>query len=118
MSSPNASAALEATGAGRPGMPPGGGKAVGRALGYLRRYRLEAGGALAALLLVSASNLLAPQLIRLAIDRGLALGDRRMIWLAVIGLVAIAVGRGVFNFVQGYLAERASQGVAFDLREA
>jgi ATP-binding cassette subfamily B protein len=38
--------------------------------------------------------------------------------IAVGGLVAIAAGRGLFNFLQGYLAERASQGVAFDLRDA
>ena len=41
-----------------------------------------------------------------------------MVLVAVVGLVAIAVGRGLFNFLQGYLAERASQGVAFDLRDA
>src|SRR5208282_4818575 len=29
----------------------------------------------------------------------------------------VALARGVLNFLQGYLAERASQGVAFDLRD-
>ncbi|WP_404365099.1 ABC transporter ATP-binding protein [Corallococcus coralloides] len=89
-----------------------------RALGYLRRYRLEAVGALVSLLLVSVANLGAPQMIRIAIDQGLARGEARPVWLAVGGLVAIALGRGLFNFLQGYLAERASQGVAFDLRDA
>ncbi|MHA7628426.1 ABC transporter ATP-binding protein [Corallococcus sp. M7] len=89
-----------------------------RALGYLRRYRLEAMGALVSLLLVSVANLGAPQMIRIAIDQGLARGEVRPVWLAVGGLVAIALGRGLFNFLQGYLAERASQGVAFDLRDA
>ncbi|NNB86407.1 ABC transporter ATP-binding protein [Corallococcus exiguus] len=89
-----------------------------RALGYLRRYRLEALGALLSLLLVSVANLGAPQMIRIAIDHGLARGEIRPVWLAVGGLVAIALGRGLFNFLQGYLAERASQGVAFDLRDA
>ncbi|WP_233582551.1 ABC transporter ATP-binding protein [Corallococcus sp. CA053C] len=92
--------------------------AVLRALRYLRRYRLEAGGALLSLLLVSVANLGAPQMIRIAIDQGLARGERRPVLLAVGGLVAIALGRGLFNFLQGYLAERASQGVAFDLRDA
>ena len=67
---------------------------------------------------VSAANLAAPQLLKLGIDRGLAQRNPRAVALAVGGLVAIAVGRGLFNFLQGYLAERASQGVAFDLREA
>ncbi|RKG60374.1 ABC transporter ATP-binding protein [Corallococcus sp. AB011P] len=89
-----------------------------RALGYLRRYRLEALGALLSLLLVSVANLGAPQMIRIAIDHGLARGEIQPVWLAVGGLVAIALGRGLFNFLQGYLAERASQGVAFDLRDA
>nr|WP_253903020.1 ABC transporter ATP-binding protein [Corallococcus exiguus] len=87
-------------------------------MGYLRRYRLEALGALLSLLLVSVANLGAPQMIRIAIDHGLARGEIRPVWLAVGGLVAIALGRGLFNFLQGYLAERASQGVAFDLRDA
>ena len=89
-----------------------------RALRYLRRYRLEALGALLSLLLVSVANLSAPQMIRIAIDQGLARGERRPVLVAVGGLIAIALGRGLFNFLQGYLAERASQGVAFDLRDA
>ncbi len=89
-----------------------------RSIRYLRRYRAESLGALIALLLVSAANLAAPQLVRVAIDKGLALRSWPTLMAAVIGLVGIAVGRGLFNFMQGYLAERASQGVAFDLRDA
>ncbi len=37
---------------------------------------------------------------------------------AVAGLVGLALVRGLFTFLQGYLAERASQGVAYDLRDA
>ncbi len=99
--------------------PPASGRPpILRALGYLRRYRVDAVGALLSLLLVSVANLGAPQMIRIAIDQGLARGEIRPVWLAVGGLVAIALGRGLFNFLQGYLAERASQGVAFDLRDA
>ena len=96
----------------------GGMRAVGRALAYLRSYRLDAAGALLALFLVSAANLAAPQMIRLAIDGGLAGRSWPTVLWAVGGLFAIALARGLFNFLQGYLAERASQGVAFDLREA
>ena len=38
--------------------------------------------------------------------------------LAVGGLVAWRSCAGCFTFLQGYLAERASQGVAYDLRDA
>ena len=101
-----------------PARPAGGGRAVWRAIRYLRSYRRETSGALVALLCVSAANLAAPQMVRLAIDRGLGPRRWQMVLVAVAGLVAIAVGRGLFNFLQGYLAERASQGVAFDLRDA
>src|SRR3954452_20702310 len=100
-----------------PARPAGGGRAVWRALGYLRAYRGETIGALVALMLVSAANLAAPQMVRLAIDRGLTPRRWQTVVVAVVGLVGIAVGRGLFNFLQGYLAERASQAVAFDLRD-
>ncbi|CAA9562962.1 MAG: Heterodimeric efflux ABC transporter, permease/ATP-binding subunit 1, partial [uncultured Thermomicrobiales bacterium] len=64
-----------------------------------------------------ATNLAAPQLIRLAIDSGIAERRGRAIALAVAGLVAVALLRGLFTFLQGFLAERASQGVAYDLRD-
>jgi ATP-binding cassette subfamily B protein len=92
--------------------------AIVRALGYLRRYRSETIGATLALLLVSAANLAAPQMVRMAIDDGLGLRRWTAVFEAVLGLVGIAAARGLFNFLQGYLAERASQGVAFDLRDA
>ncbi len=111
---------------GRPGGPggpsgpgqmqPGSGKALRRALGYLRAYRRDAAGALAALLLVSGANLVAPQLIRRAIDVGIAQRQINQIVLAVVGLIAVALVRGAFTFAQGFLAERASQGVAYDMR--
>jgi len=96
----------------------GGLQAVRRALAYLRGYRWEAAGAVAALLLVAAANLATPQLIRVAIDVGFAQAQPSVLAEAVLGLVLLAFVRGLFTFVQGYLAERASQGVAYDLRDA
>jgi ATP-binding cassette subfamily B multidrug efflux pump len=70
------------------------------------------------LLLVSGANLATPVLIGRAIDEGI--GPRRLgvIFIVVGYLVGLALVRGVFTFLQGYLAERASQGVAYDLRDA
>src|SRR5690242_1112778 len=93
-------------------------KDVGRALRYLGHYKGATFGALGSLLLVTAANLVTPQLIRIVIDQGLAKRLPHLVVIAVAGLVGIALVRGVFNFLQGYLAERASQGVAFDLRDA
>jgi len=90
--------------------------AVRRALWYLRSYKGEAFGAFGALLLSSAASLATPQLIAYAIDSGIAPRSLNVILLAVGGLAAAALVRGLFQFLQGYLAERASQGVAYDLR--
>ena len=89
-----------------------------RALTYLRSYKKETFGAFLALLLVSAANLTAPQLIAYAIDSGIGARRFDVILFAVGGLVAVALTRGLITFLQGYLAERASQGVAYDLRNA
>ena len=74
--------------------------------------------AVLSLLLVSGANLATPLLIGRAIDEGI--GPRRLgvIFIVVGWLVGLALARAVFTFLQGYLAERASQGVAYDLRDA
>ena len=97
----------------------GGTRALWRALAYLWSYKWETFGAFLALLLVSGANLVTPQLIAYAVDEGITPPGRLdVILLAVGGLVAVALLRGLFAFLQGYLAERASQGVAYDLRNA
>jgi len=57
-------------------------------------------------------------LIGRAIDEGI--GPRRLevIFVVVGYLVGLALARGLFTFLQGYLAERTSQGLAYDLRDA
>src|SRR5918997_628354 len=94
----------------------GGLGAVRRALLYLRSYKGEAYGAFLALLLASGASLATPQLIAYAIDAGITPRRLSVILLAVAGLAGAALLRGLFTFLQGYLAERASQGVAYDLR--
>lgn len=91
-------------------------KNVGRAIRYLKFYKTPAIGALISLLLVNAANLAAPQLLRYLIDEGISGLSMRVVWTAAGGLVAVAVVRGLFNFLQGYWSEVASQGVAFDIR--
>ena len=62
---------------------PGGGKALRRAMAYLRPFWRDALGALMALVMVSAANLVAPQMVRLAIDGGIAHRRRNAVILAV-----------------------------------
>jgi ATP-binding cassette, subfamily B, multidrug efflux pump len=94
----------------------GGLLAVRRAVLYLGSYKGEAFGSFAALLLASAASLATPQLIAYAIDDGITPRRLSVILLAVAALIGAALLRGLFTFLQGYLAERASQGVAYDLR--
>jgi ATP-binding cassette subfamily B protein len=89
-----------------------------RALSYLDSYKLDAASASLSLVIVSAANLIAPQLLRNAIDNGVANKQMAAVLISVAGLCTIAVGRAIFTFLQGFLAERASQGVAYELRVA
>jgi ATP-binding cassette subfamily B protein len=89
-----------------------------RAISYLRPYWLTALGAIGSLLLVTAANLLIPQVIRWVIDSGITPGNMQVILWGALGLVGVAVVRGIFNFTQGFWSEKASQNVAFDVRNA
>lgn len=84
--------------------------AMRRALGYLRSYKLESGGAFVALLLVTGANLITPLLIGRAIDDGISPRKLNIIFIMVAGLVGVALVRGLFTFRQGYLAERGVAG--------
>lgn len=87
-----------------------------RAISYLRPYWLTAVGAVASLILVTAANLVIPQLIRWVIDNGITPRTMSTILWGAAGLLGAAVVRGIFNFTQGYWSEKASQNVAFDVR--
>ena len=91
-------------------------KSVGRALKFLKPYRLPTLGALVGLFVVNAANLLTPQLLRILIDQGISQLKMAIVWQISGALVALALLRGVFNFLQMYWSEITSQGVAFDLR--
>ena len=89
---------------------------VNRALKYLRQYGWIAAGALFSLLLVNGANLITPIILQSLIDDGIIGAEINAVWIATGGLLAVAAVRGIFNFLQGYWSEVASQGVAFDLR--
>ncbi len=97
---------------------PHGARTLLRCYSWLRPYWPRCLGGLAGMLAVDALNLLAPQLIRAIIDRGIAGRDLRLTGLLAGALVGLALVRGIFTFFQGRLIEQASQGVAYDLRNA
>ncbi len=105
--------------------PPGGAppaiglpKALPRALRYLRPYWRSTTAALIGLILVAVATLSSPQLIRFAVDRGIAQQDAQVLILTTAGLVAVAAVRGFATFLQSYGSERAAQGLAFEMRDS
>ena len=91
-------------------------KNVSRALVFLKNYWAVTLGGGISLLLVNGASLLTPQLLRMLIDEGIGPLDMTRVWQVAAGLVGVAIISGVFNFLQGYWSEVASQGVAYDLR--
>jgi len=91
-------------------------KNIRRAIKYLGNYWQPTLGGGLALLIVNAANLATPQLLRALIDQGISQLNMSRITQVIAGLVAIAIVRGIFNFLQGYWSEMASQGVAYEMR--
>ncbi len=93
-------------------------QALNRVLRSIQTYWLIVGGAIASLLLLTAANAITPQLFRLGIDRGIAQKNLQVVSYCAGAMVLVALGRGLFNFGQSFWAEKASQGVAYDLRNS
>ncbi len=93
-------------------------KILTRASVYLRPYWLLTLGAFLSLVLVSAANLLSPQVLRVVIDDGISAKDSGALLWATLAFVGVATIRGIFSFTQGFWSEKASQAVAYDLRNA
>ena len=89
-----------------------------RCFAYLRPHWRMVAGAYAFMVLIDIINLLNPQLLRSAIDRGIDGGDiTHLGWMAA-SLLGLVLVKGLFTFFQGRWTEIASQNVAYDLRNA
>lgn len=89
-----------------------------RSMGYLRPYwRLTVG----AYVIVLTMNLLAmvtPQFFRWIVDEGIAKQRTDLLGQAVLALLGLTLFKGGLTYFQGVWTERASQYVAYDLRNA
>ena len=103
-------------GAGQPGRPAL--RALARSLSYLRPYRWGAAASLICLLAGSAGNLAVPRLTQQIIDSGILAGRMQAILLGALLIFGVTALRSLFTYLQGALAARVSQGVAYDLRNA
>lgn len=85
---------------------------------YLRPYARRTAWAYVLLLGIIGLSLAVPQVMRWIVDRGIKGGDTRMLGWAVLGMLGLTLLKGVLSFFQGRWTEIASQGVAYDLRNA
>jgi ATP-binding cassette, subfamily B, multidrug efflux pump len=89
-----------------------------RCFGYLRPYWPLAAGAYLIILAINGLALLIPQFIRQIVDRGIGGQNPDLLLRLVLGLLGLTLLKGALSFLQGRWTEIASQGVAYDLRNA
>ena len=87
-----------------------------RLLGYLRPHWKEVVLAYVSMLVVTLLNLLVPQIIKDAIDRGLAQGDPSALFVAGGVILAIAVARGLAGFAERFYGLWLTYRFAYDIR--
>jgi ABC-type multidrug transport system fused ATPase/permease subunit len=87
-----------------------------RCFSYLRPHWRLTAGAYGMMILIDLFNMINPQLLRWAIDKGVSVGNTSKLTLAVVALLILVVIKGVFTYFQGLWTEVASQNVAYDLR--
>lgn len=89
-----------------------------RSFGFLTKYRDIAVGVYLLALIINGLTIIIPQAIRWIIDFGIVQQDIDVLVMAVIGLLVLTVIKGFIDFVLGRWTEVASQGVAYDIRNA
>ncbi len=105
----------------KPGVAAGavpGRRVLFRSLGYMRHYWPGAVGAYLTVLGANALTLIVPQQIGRGVDQGIRGGQSQILLQVSLVLLGLVAAKGVLTFAQGYLTEWASQGVAYELRNA
>ena len=87
-----------------------------RLLAYLRPYRLQALGALAAIIAGSVLQLAQPYLMKIAIDRYIAAGDYAGLRLVALAYLAILLGSFALEYAQTYVLQVTGQRIMYDMR--
>ncbi len=97
---------------------PGSARTLLRCLGHLRPYRALVFLSYLLLLVDNGIALALPLIIRTIVDRGIKGGHIPTIGWGVAALLGLTLVRGLGTFLTGRWTELASQGVAYDLRNA
>ena len=89
-----------------------------RSFTFLRKYRHIAASAYLLALLSNSLAVIIPQTIRWIIDAGIVRGDVNILLTSLLGLLGLSLVKGPIDFLLGRWSEVASQGVAYDIRNA
>lgn len=91
-------------------------KSLRRILEFLRPYTWQVGVAVFILVLITASNLIVPEIIRQVIDIGLVGGEPRFLLNAALVILGIGVFSAGLDFVNRYLSSWIAYRITYDLR--
>jgi ATP-binding cassette subfamily B protein len=91
-------------------------KVVLRVFGYMRRFWPHEVVAYACMLGINGVRVLWPQFVRRVVDVGIGENQPDVLLQMVILLLAATLVQGFLRFFEGFLTERVSQGIAYNLR--
>ena len=89
-----------------------------RSITFLKKYRNIALGVYLLAVLTNGFAVIIPQTIRWIIDAGVIQQNMDILLSSLLGLLLLTVVKGLVDFVLGRWTEVASQGVAYDIRNA
>ena len=98
--------------------PQGSARILLRCLVYLRPYGRMVAGTYSVMAGITVLALLIPQFIRWIVDQGIRGRNTTLLGWSVLALLGLTLLKGVLAFFEGRWSEIASQGVAYDLRNA
>ncbi len=96
----------------------GPGNSILRSIAFLKKYRRIAAGVYVLALASNGLAVIIPQTIRWIVDAGVIQQDMRILQLSLLGLLGLSLVKGLVDFALGRGTEVASQGVAYDIRNA
>ena len=89
-----------------------------RSFTFLKKYRHIAIGVYALATLTTGLAVLIPQTIRWVVDAGIVQQNMQILLTSLLGLLLLTLVKGPVDFMLGRWTEVASQGVAYDIRNA
>jgi len=92
------------------------GRLIKKSLVFLRPYTRKLIGVLIAMLVVAGANLVAPLLVKIAIDRAIKQGNSRLLVMVGIASVIVYTARWAAMYTQVKNLAVVGQGVVFDIR--